>query len=270
MPFGVRGELARSFGLTDDRVRVIVPDVGGGFGGKHSANGAVEAARLARSSGKTRPFAMDARGGIHLAYFRPAGVIEAEASLDDKGDAHKLGLRQTSTPAATRCSLLPNTEEPGAVRSVRPSLASWVVPRTGGDGKYVRTGSFMDEMAGAAGQDPLAFRLAHLDAGRLRDVLEEAAKRFNWESRSKKQEKKSAWGWRAHRQRLVRRRGAPRSRLTRIRERSPYGTSARSLTAGSHQPRNLMNQVKGAIVMGIGPALREEMQLRKARSSTRH
>src|SRR5690606_21383734 len=45
--------------------------------------------------------------------------------------------------------------------------------------------SFMDELAALAGQDPLEFRLAHLDNPRLRAVLEEAARRFDWPSRSK-------------------------------------------------------------------------------------
>ena len=43
----------------------------------------------------------------------------------------------------------------------------------------------MDEMAAAAGVDPLEFRLAHLDDARLRAVLEEAAKRFGWAEQSK-------------------------------------------------------------------------------------
>src|SRR4029450_8844140 len=44
---------------------------------------------------------------------------------------------------------------------------------------------FMDELAHAAKRDPLEFRLAHLEHGRLRDVLEAAAERFNWTERVK-------------------------------------------------------------------------------------
>jgi len=51
-PFGVRGELAEAFHLPEEKVRVIVPDTGSGYGGKHTGEAAVEAARLAKAAGK--------------------------------------------------------------------------------------------------------------------------------------------------------------------------------------------------------------------------
>src|SRR5207247_5076632 len=51
-PFGVRSELAQAFRIPEERVRVIVPDTGSGYGGKHTGEAAVEAARLARAVGK--------------------------------------------------------------------------------------------------------------------------------------------------------------------------------------------------------------------------
>ena len=51
-PFGVREELSRGFGIAPERVRVIVPDTGSGYGGKHSGEAAIEAARLAKGAGK--------------------------------------------------------------------------------------------------------------------------------------------------------------------------------------------------------------------------
>src|SRR5206468_10729456 len=51
-PFGVRSELAGALRIPEVRVRVIVPDTGSGYGGKHIGEEVVEAARLAQGAGK--------------------------------------------------------------------------------------------------------------------------------------------------------------------------------------------------------------------------
>lgn len=45
-PFSVRSELAEVFQVPEERVRVMVPDTGSAYGGKHTAECAIEAARL--------------------------------------------------------------------------------------------------------------------------------------------------------------------------------------------------------------------------------
>ena len=84
-PFGYHGELARAFRLANENVRVIVPDFGGGFGGKHTGEAAIEAARLAQAAGKPVLVRWTREEEFTWAYFRPAAVIEVEASLDAKG-----------------------------------------------------------------------------------------------------------------------------------------------------------------------------------------
>jgi len=84
-PFGVRTELARAFHMPEDQVRVVIPDFGAAFGGKHTGECAVEAARLARTAGRPVSLRWTREEEFTWAYFRPAGVIEAEASLDAHG-----------------------------------------------------------------------------------------------------------------------------------------------------------------------------------------
>ena len=51
-PPAAQRDLAQMFGLPNERVRVIVPDMGSGFGGKHQAPAAREAVRLAKAAGR--------------------------------------------------------------------------------------------------------------------------------------------------------------------------------------------------------------------------
>src|ERR1019366_1181501 len=84
-PFAVRSELARAFHLPPENVRVVIPDFGGGFGGKHSGECAVEAARLGPAADKPVSLRWTREEEFTWAYFRPAAVIQAEASLDAQG-----------------------------------------------------------------------------------------------------------------------------------------------------------------------------------------
>ena len=84
-PFGYHGELARTFRLSNDQVRVVVPDFGSGFGGKHTGEAAVEAARLARAAKRPVSLRWTREEEFTWAYFRPAALIDVEASLDDRG-----------------------------------------------------------------------------------------------------------------------------------------------------------------------------------------
>ena len=55
---------------------MIQPDMGSGYGGKHTGEAAVEAARLAKAAGKPVKLVWTRREEFTWAYFRPAGLIE--------------------------------------------------------------------------------------------------------------------------------------------------------------------------------------------------
>ena len=84
-PFGVRDELAEAFHISQDKVRVIVPDTGSGYGGKHTGECAVEAARLARAAGKPVRLVWTREEEFTWAYFRPAGVIDIKSGVKSDG-----------------------------------------------------------------------------------------------------------------------------------------------------------------------------------------
>jgi len=261
-PFGAHSELARALGLPSDRVRVIVPDFGGGFGGKHQPDAPVEAARLAKAAGKPVIVRWTRQEEFTWAYFRPAAVIDIEASLDDKGALTSWfyininsGGSAVDTPykaGKAKCQFV-SSDSPMRQSSYR-ALASTA-------NNFARE-CFMDELAAAAGKDPLEFRLAHLDNPRIRAVLEEAAKRFNWTDRSKKKEPGVSVGLACGTEK-----GSVVAACAEIVVRDGHISVRRVCEVfecgAVLNPDNLVAQVQGCVIMGMGPALREEMQFEK-------
>ncbi|MDG3007804.1 xanthine dehydrogenase family protein molybdopterin-binding subunit [Paludisphaera mucosa] len=258
VPFNVRGELARAFGLPEDRARVIVPDFGGGFGGKHSGEYAVEAARLSKAAGKPVRVVWTRAEEFAWAQFRPAAAIEVEASLDADGAIAtwrqinvNSGGGSVQTPyrvGQSDCRFLPS-DAPLRHGSYR-ALASTA-------NTFARE-AFMDELAALAGRGPLEFRLAHIQEPRLRDVLAEAAARFGWEARSKAGEPGKGVGLACGQDK-----GGFVAACVAVSVDREDGSVTVDHVCQAYEcgkilnPENLRTQVEGAIVMGLGPALRE-------------
>jgi isoquinoline 1-oxidoreductase len=135
--------------------------------------------------------------------------------------------------------------------------------------------SAMDELALLAGRDPLEFRLAHLENPRLRAVLTEAAKRFDWAGRSKlRQEKKNentgiglAIGTEKNSvvaacvEIVIDKSGdKPVIKVRKVTQVFECGPVT--------NPSNLINQIQGAIIMGLGPALREAIEYKDGSITT--
>jgi isoquinoline 1-oxidoreductase len=266
-PFSVREQLAQAFHLKPEQVRVIVPDFGGGFGGKHTGEAALEAARLAKAAGHPVCLQWTRAEEFTWAYFRPAALIEVEAGLDDKGAMVAWDFANYNSGASA-------LESPYRIANMRSRFLSAEAPLRQGSyrglaataNNFARE-SFMDELAAAAHADPLEFRLAHLDNARLRDVLTAAADRFGWPERRKKNRRantgiglacgteKGSVVAACVEAELDRATGTPR--LIEICEAFECGAIL--------NPANLRAQVEGAIMMGLGAALREEIQLENGR-----
>ena len=89
-PFMVRRELADGLGIPERDVRVIVPDLGGGFGSKHTEEIALAAARLARAAGRPVRIAHTRQEEFRFSYLRPAAVIDISSGALPGRDDHRL------------------------------------------------------------------------------------------------------------------------------------------------------------------------------------
>jgi isoquinoline 1-oxidoreductase len=259
-PFGVRGELAQAFRLSDDDVRVIVPDFGSAYGGKHTGECAVEAARIAKSAGKPVMLRWTREEEFSWAYFRPAAVIDIEASLNDENRIltwYHLNINSGG-----------NSIEPYDVpfkesRSIgsRPPLRHGSYRALASTANSFARESFMDELAAAAGADPLEFRLAHLNDRRLRPVLEEAAKRFKWAERIKDKKPNHGVGLACSIDKGSFVACCAEVEVDRTKSEIHVLHVCETFDCGPvMNPNNLRNQIEGAVIQGLGPTLREEIQ----------
>jgi isoquinoline 1-oxidoreductase subunit beta len=264
VPFGVKGELVRAFAMPEDRVRVIIPDFGGGFGGKHSGECAVEAARLAREAGKPVRLVWTRAEEFTWALFRPAGVIDAEASLDDSGKLTTWHYLNVNSGGQEVQSPYRVPKKQARYVESSPPLRHGSYRALAATANTFGRECFMDEMATLAGTDPLEFRLAHLEAGRLRDVLQEAAKRFDWGSRSKKHEPDVGVGLACGTDKGSFVAACVEVAVDRAKRSIQVRHVCQAYDCGKIlNPSNLLNQVKGGLIMALGPALFEEMEFEK-------
>ena len=267
-PSGVRGSLASTLRVPQERVRVIVPDTGGGFGGKHSGEVAIEAARLAKAAKKPVSVRWSREDEFTWAYFRPAGVIDVAGGLDDSGKLvawehvnFNSGGSAIGTPyqIANVATEFKNCDQPLRSGSYR-ALASTA-------NTFARE-SFMDELAAASGADPLEFRLRHLTNDRLRAVLMAATERFGWRDAWKKNSSRQSTGVGLA---CGIEKGSYVACCARIEMNERAGTFkvvkvVEAFECGAIQnPANLKAQVEGCIIMGLGGALTEEMKFKDGR-----
>jgi isoquinoline 1-oxidoreductase len=255
-PFGVRSELAEAFHISEDRIRVIVPDMGSGYGGKHTGEVAIEAARLAKAAGKPVKLVWSRGEEFTWAYFRPAGVIDVNAAVDarnrivawefDNWNSGNAGIR-TPYDIPNQRIQFHQSDSPLRQGSYRGLAAT--------ANHYARE-MHMDAIARALKIDAVELRLQHLKDERVAAVLKASAERIGWP-------KPSASG-RALGIACGTEKGGY---LATAAELSPTADGFRieRLVAAFEcgaivNPDGLRNQVEGSIVQGLGGALFEAIK----------
>jgi CO/xanthine dehydrogenase Mo-binding subunit len=263
-PFAIRSELASAFRVPESQVRVQVPDTGAAYGGKHTGETAIEAARLAKAAGRPVKVVWTREEEFTWAYFRPAGVIEISSGVRSDGlitawECHNFnsGAAAIGTPYAIpnqRIEFHP-TKSPLRQGSYRGLAAT---------ANHFARESHMDELAHRVRLDPLQFRLANLQDERLKAVFQAAAEKFGW-GRAKTSPDRGfgiaggveKGGYTATCAEVSVDRAGGHVRLERL---------VTSFECGAVvNPDGLRNQVEGANVMGIGGALFEAIEFADGR-----
>jgi isoquinoline 1-oxidoreductase beta subunit len=214
-PQWAQGVIAEAAKLPPEKVIVHTTLMGGGFGRRYQADFVMEAAQVAKAAGKPVMVLWTREDDMQHDFYRPASYHKMQGALDANGNLAAWKHFQTSTSIAAKWrqngaedsglgefgtgATLPYTTP--NIR-IEYTLADSSVPRAWWRSVEHSTSgfvveSFIDELAAAAGQDPLAFRLKliggdrkilrfgeekepSLDTARLKGVLQLAAEKAGW------------------------------------------------------------------------------------------
>lgn len=180
-PFGVRSELVEAFHIPEEKVRVIVPDTGSGYGGKHTGECAVEAARLARASGKPVKLVWTREEEFNWAYFRPAGVIDVNTGVKNDGTVTAWEFHNYNSGGSGIQVKYDFPNQDIQFHGSKSPLRQGSYRGLAATANHFAREVHMDELAQLVGMDPVAFRLKNIKDQRLKAVLEAAASSFGWD-----------------------------------------------------------------------------------------
>lgn len=262
-PFGIRAELAQEFGIDEAAVRVIAPEIGGGFGGKSFYPAAAEAASLAKIAGCSVRVAYSRTEDTIWGTFRPSALITIRSGFKrdgtltawqyiayHAGDRPMIGQRGSATPYA-----VPNVAV--NVHASDSPLRAGSYRSLGGAVNHFAREVHMDEIAEAVGVDPVELRLRNLDHPRFRRVLETAAEQFGWGASDSPTDR----GYGVALGLDVGSYAATCVQLDVAGSEVKIELVTASLDCGLVvNPEGAKNQVEGSIVMGMGTALYEGIE----------
>ena len=263
-PFGVQEELSAALHIPKDRVRVIVPDTGSAYGGKHTGDAALEAARLARAANRPVKIVWTREEEFAWAYFRPAGVIEIKSGISSDGKLSAWEFHNYNSGASGIQTPYDVANQRIQFHPVNSPLRQGSYRGLAATANHFARESHMDELAHAAQIDPLEFRLRNLSDARLRAVFESAAKTFGW-PRTKIQTRQGFGmgggveknGYVATCAEIAVDKNSGDVRVVRIVTAFECGAIV--------NPDGLRNQIIGANIMGLGGALFESMEFENGR-----
>jgi len=215
-PQWAQGVIAEAAKLPPEKIVVHTTLMGGGFGRRYQADFVMEAAQVAKTAGKPVMVLWTREDDMHHDFYRPASYHKCQGVVDAAGNLAVWKHFQTSTSIAAKWSekgeedngqgefgtgatvpyKSPNIRIEYTLAHSSAPRAWWRSVEHSSSGFVVE--SFVDELAAAAGQDPLEFRLKllgdqgkipqfgerpdapPLDTVRLKAVLQLAAEKAGW------------------------------------------------------------------------------------------
>ena len=195
---GAQGSVAAALGVKPEDITLKTTFLGGGFGRRLELDFIVQAAQISKAVGKPVKLLWTREDDTTHDFYRPMALNQLEAGLDASGKPVAMTFKVTSQSITQRAFGLPkDTLDPFMAEA---AIAPYVIPATRHELVINDTGfragywrsvshnmnafaneSFIDELAAAAGKDPVAYRMSLLDGKpRFQNVLKMVADKAGW------------------------------------------------------------------------------------------
>jgi isoquinoline 1-oxidoreductase len=252
--------LAKAFHIPEESVRVIVPDTGSAYGGKHTGEAAIEAARLAKAAGKPVKIVWTREEEFTWAYFRPAGVIDVKSGARPDGTLTAWEFHNTNSGTSAIRPLYDIPHQHVEFHESTSPLRQGSYRGLAATANHFARETHLDEMALALKLDPVRMRMKNLAGDpRMRAVLEATAAHFGWAGSKPRPGRgfgiaaaSDKGGYVATAAEVSVDRESGQVKVVRLVAAFECGAVV--------NPDGLKNQVEGALVMGLGGALFEAIQ----------
>jgi isoquinoline 1-oxidoreductase len=263
-PYPLQDSICRELSLPLEKVRVIAPFVGGGFGGKAAHQQGVEAAKLARLSGKPVMVVWTRDEEFFYDTFHAASVIKVRSGIDKDGliklwdyNIYYAGTRGSETIYDVPNVKATNYSQQSEAPSAHPfATGPWRGPNAQ-DNTFAREVQ-IDIMASAAGIDPLEFRLKNLKDEKMIACLKSVAEKFGYKPGKSPSGRgigvavgTDAGTWVAHMAEVKVDKSTGKVQVVRIACSQDMGLCV--------NPQGATIQMEGCLMMGLGYTFSEEM-----------
>ena len=281
-PDGARSLAAQVLGFAPENVTVNITRIGGGFGRRLDSDPVAEAAAISQRLGVPVKLLWDRADDLQHDHYRPGGFHFLKGAVDPQGSLSALRSHHVSFGSNTGAdeyparfvpnyallsSTLDNGVPQGPWRAPGSCTYAWVIC------------SFLDELAHAAGRDPVEFNLALLgtrdtvpgtgprgrpyNAARMRNVLRQVAEKSGW-GRALPRGRGLGLGYFFSHQGYIAEVAevtvtpAGELRVDRVVAAVDVGSQIVNLSGAE-------NQVQGSITDGLSAAWRQELDIRQGR-----